>query len=289
MLCLIQLPAKTAYLFRATDHERRATNKKCETNPICPVFRPKTMITIKNEPNSNPIYAEFAVDMLSWPAVRMLSTYSGQRLRKTVCSSSSLRPKQQTFSQSRKNEPKTNPIYPDSNPICEKNTKIYALSKYNFLQLFTTALRRFMRRWDFSTKRILLFTTFQPKNMPNEPNLKNTKINITAVPTKAYMKNGVFTPTQNEPKTNPISNFPLRFNQFMKNMRNEPNLQNPQINVTLFITKHYENKCPFGHRKNEPNLWKTNPILPALSLPVVSLSNESKGRYGRGEAIEKYR
>jgi len=56
-----------------------------------------------------------------------------------------------------------------------------------------------MRRWDFSTKKVQLFTTFRPKNMQNEPNLKNTQINITAVPTKAYVKNDVFTPTQNEP------------------------------------------------------------------------------------------
>jgi len=83
-----------------------------------------------------------------------------------------------------------------------------------------------MRRWDFSTKKVQLFTTFRPKNMQNEPNLKNTKINITAVSTKAYMKNDVFTPTQNEPKTNPISNFPLAFNQFMKKMQNEPNFKN---------------------------------------------------------------
>jgi len=90
--------------------------------------------------------------------------------------------------------------------------------------------------------------------MRNEPNLKNTQINITAVPTKAYMKNDVFAPTQNEPKTNPISNFPLRFNQFMKNMQNEPNFKNTQINLSSFITKYYEDKCLSERRKNEPNL-----------------------------------
>ena len=81
-----------------------------------------------------------------------------------------------------------------------------------------------MRKWDFSTKKVQLFTpvlrslgvvgTFRPKKMRNEPNLKNTKINITAVPTKAYMKNDCLTPTQNEPKTNPISNFPLGLEHF---------------------------------------------------------------------------
>ena len=75
----------------------------------------------------------------------------------------------------RKNEPKTNPIYADSNPICEKNTKIYAISKYNFSQLFTTALRRFMRRWDFSTKKVQLFTTLRPKKCETNPILKTLK------------------------------------------------------------------------------------------------------------------
>jgi len=93
--------------------------------------------------------------------------------------------------------------------------------------------------------------------MQNEPNLKNTKINITAVPTKAYMKNDVFTPTQNEPKTNPISNFPLRFNQFMKNMQNEPNLLNTQMNLKPVKIKDYMKNGASAHRKNEPN---SNPI-----------------------------
>jgi len=44
------------------------------------------------------------------------------------------------------------------------------------------------------------------------------------------------------------------------NMQNEPNLKNSQINVSLSKTKDYENKCPSEHQKNEPNLWKTNPI-----------------------------
>jgi len=74
------------------------------------------------------------------------------------------------------------------------------------------------------------------------------------------MENGVFAPTKNEPKTNPISNFPLGFNQFMKNMQNEPNFKNTQINISDVKRKDYVNKWPRGHRKNEPNLCKTNPI-----------------------------
>ena len=40
--------------------------------------------------------------------------------------------------------------------------------------------------------------------MQNKPNLLNARINITIVPRKAYMKNGIFAPTKNEPNTNPI-------------------------------------------------------------------------------------
>jgi len=136
-------------------------SKICKTNPIYSVFRPKTMIMIKNEPNSNPIPTN---RLLSWPAVRFLSTYSGQTLRKKCCASSSLRPKQQNFSGPR--------------------------------------------------------ATL--KKMRNEPNFKNTKMNITPVKTKNYEKNRAFARRQNEPKTNPISNFPLGFNQFIKKCKTNP-------------------------------------------------------------------
>ena len=91
---------------------------------------------MKNEPNlrQNELNSNQSNAVPACSSATLL-TYSGQTLRKKCCASSSLRPKQQTFSQSRKNEPKTNPIYADSNPICEKNTKIYALSNYNFSQL----------------------------------------------------------------------------------------------------------------------------------------------------------
>jgi len=42
------------------------------SNPIYAVFRPKTTITMKNEPNLNSIKAKFAINMLSWPAVRII-------------------------------------------------------------------------------------------------------------------------------------------------------------------------------------------------------------------------
>ena len=40
-------------------------------------------------------------------------------------------------------------------------------------------------------------------------------------------------------------------------MQNEPNLQNDKMNVSLSMTKDYQNIHPLGHPKNEP---KTNPI-----------------------------
>jgi len=221
---------------------------------------------MKNEPNlACPDLVEG-----SRPAVRPLSTYSGQhpaikfvirrrripqlktqnpKLKTSLGSSSSLRPKQHTVSNPQTKICETNPILQKPpikpqktgkallfTPLFTKKVQLFTTfhrvnprlnnsffvstcylllaTYYCFLQLFTTALRSFMRRWDFSTKRKLLFTTFRPKNMRNEPNLKNTQINITAVPTKAYMKNDCLTPTQNEPKTNPISNFPLRLEHF---------------------------------------------------------------------------
>jgi len=60
--------------------------------------------------------------------------------------------------------------------------------------------------------------------MRNEPNLKNTKINITAVPRKAYMENDVFTPTQNEPNfklsagVKPIYEKYAKRTQFLKHL-----------------------------------------------------------------------
>ncbi len=105
----------------------------------------------------------------------------------------------------KKNEPNLQTMNPFTHLLIYSFTHlIYAISKYYFLQLFTTFLRRFMRRWDFSTKKVQLFTTFRPKKMRNEPNLKNTKINITAVLTKDYMKNDAFSPRKNEPNSNPI-------------------------------------------------------------------------------------
>jgi len=203
--------------------------KICETNPIYALFSPKTTIMIKNEPNSNPIYTKFAPAMLSWPAVRMLSTYSGQALRKKCCASSSLRPKQQNFSGPRatlknmRNEPnfkntKMNltpakrmsyvNFHPHGHRKNEPNLcKTNPISNFRLEEQFTLIYEIF----------ILIFTKFYT----NSPQ-------IWALSTLISDENTIFHPLhrKNEPNTNPISNFPLRFNQFMKNMQNEPNLQN---------------------------------------------------------------
>jgi len=61
---------------------------------------------MQNEPNSNQSPA-----VLTCSSATLL-TYSGQTLRKKCCASSSLRPKQHTFTQTRTKICKTNPIYP---------------------------------------------------------------------------------------------------------------------------------------------------------------------------------
>jgi hypothetical protein len=126
------------------------------------IFRP--LQHPKNEPKTNPIYAQFAINMLSWPAVRMISTYSSQGLRNTVCPSS--RPPAKTaylfrttnknmqnepnfknalkFIKSlkimvcdnfhplerQKNEPKTNPIFPAK--YISTHTKLRLREKKSF-------------------------------------------------------------------------------------------------------------------------------------------------------------
>jgi len=63
----------------------------------------------------------------------------------------------------------------------------------------------------------------------------------------------------------------LTFGQFEKKMQNEPNLKNTQMNLNLFKTTNYIIFRPLQRRKNEPNLWKTNPIQTTrlLSWPAV--------------------
>jgi len=94
---------------------------------------------LSRPPKTNPIYAQFAPAMLSRPAVRMLSTYSSQRLRNTAGSSFRL-------------PAKTAYIFPAAN-----------------------------------------------KNMQNEPNLKNTKMNLSPVKTMNYENKLTCTPRKNEP------------------------------------------------------------------------------------------
>jgi len=136
------------------------------------------------------------------------------------------------------------------------------------------------------------------KNMQNEPNFKNTKMNLNLFKTKKYEKNQPFARRQNEPNSNPIydkmnneqvthfNNLPmindlelLPINGSLrgratsdenrvtnhgpratnKKMQNEPNLQNAQMNLTSFPTSNYGKFRRRQRPKNEPN---TNPILP---------------------------
>jgi len=108
------------------------------------------------------------VSMLSWPAVRMLSTYSGQPLRNTVCSSFRLP------------------------------------AKTAYLLRVTNHQRRATN-----------------KNMQNEPNLQNTQINVTPFPTSNYGKFSRLQQPKNEPNSHPTY------------ARNKPNLWKNELKTNL--------------------------------------------------------
>ena len=63
-----------------------------------------------------------------------------------------------------------------------------------------------------------------------------------------------------------------------KKMQNEPNFKNPQINLSPYKTKNYENKRTCEHRQNEPN---TNPIVYRAAVVYVLLKhvNSVFGKY----------
>jgi len=132
--------------------------------------------------------------------------------------------------------------------------------------------------------------------MQNEPNLQNAQMDLTSVKTKGNENKLTFARRQNEPNTNPIQNqftasmlfwpavrmlstysgqalrntagssfrLPAKtaylYRVTNKKMQNEPNFKNTQMNLSPVKTKNYENIWHCRHRKNEPNLWKTNPI-----------------------------
>jgi len=167
------------------------------------------MITIKNEPNlrqTNPIQTN---RLLSCPAVRPLSTYSGQALRKKCCASSSLRPKHHTVSKPRTKKCETNPILQKPPKNTQKTGKApkSTCAEPVEVQLFTTfhASTEYLFRAKSietratNTERRATKYDQQMKKMQNEPNLKNTKINLNPVKTKNYMKNDAFSPPKNEP------------------------------------------------------------------------------------------
>ena len=152
------------------------------------------------------------------------------------------------------------------------------------------------------------------QKMQNEPNLKNTKINVTSLTAVNYDSFHSFAPQKNEPNTIPIypqfaaymlswpavrilstySGQALRnsvcnssrppaktaylYRVMNKKMQNEPNLQNNQINLNPVKTRNCENKRLAGQPKNEP---KTNPFLPS------NLSDEDWARLKAFAKAEK--
>jgi len=63
------------------------------------------------------------------------------------------------------------------------------------------------------------------KKMLNEPNLKNTKINVKSFMEGSYANFNRFQQQKNEPKTNPILSTGLSIDQFEQKMQNEPNFK----------------------------------------------------------------
>jgi len=101
------------------------------------------------------------------------------------------------------------------------------------------------------------------KKMQNEPNFKNTQINLTSVTAGDYTNFHPLERRKNEPNfirhsfseggPNPIFSKGLSSDQIEQKMQNEPNLQNAQINLTTVQRKDYMKNHAFAQSKNEPN------------------------------------
>jgi hypothetical protein len=117
---------------------------------------------------------------------------------------------------------------------------------------------------DFSNERVLDRLLMYERRIENS--LHKTMLELQRLKLINNINTENESPTDNS--TNEPDNHPTNqpVNLQSKNMQNEPNLKNPQINVTSAKTKNYENNRLYEHRKNEPN---TNPFLPS------SLSNEA--------------
>jgi len=180
-----------------------ATNKKCETNPIYSVFRPKTTMMMKNEPNSNPICDKTPYFLASGtvggclaptPVVVVFCLTVERRatlFKKIPNEPNLLNAKMNLNPVKTMNYMENGAFSPPKNEPNLKNPQI------NEKVLLFTPL--FSKKQNFSTKRILLFTTFRPEKMRNEPNLKNTKINVSSFITKCYENIWLSGPRKNEP------------------------------------------------------------------------------------------
>jgi len=106
------------------------------------------------------------------------------------------------------------------------------------------------------------------KNMQNEPNLKNTKINLSSLSKMVCVNFRPLDRPKNEPNTNPI------YTQFAVDMLSWPAVQPLYYLLRLTFASHESRatrnelnmqnepnlKNSKERQKNEPNLWKTNPI-----------------------------
>jgi hypothetical protein len=90
--------------------------------------------------------------------------------------------------------------------------------------------------------------------MQNEPNFRNSQMNVNKVLTKDYEKKTLGEHGKNEPKTNP----------------NEPNFKKAKMNVTTYITKAYENKPHIKAPKKRTQFSKRQkPMQPSLLQRIM--------------------
>jgi hypothetical protein len=161
--------------------------------------------------------------------------------------------------QPRKNEPKTNPIL----PVVLPTDCCWGLQFCRVCNLFAHAEsysgQDLPSSW-FPATTAYLYPTAN-KKMRNEPNFKNTEINLNPVKTKNYENKRLVGQRKNEPNTNPILSTGPSIDQFEQNMQNEPNLKNTKKTVTNVPGKDYMKNDAFEPPKNEPNRTQFHTFL----------------------------
>ena len=85
--------------------------------------------------------------------------------------------------------------------------------------------------------------------MQNEPNFKNTKMNINCYKKSVYKDIHCEGSVKNEPKRTQFRSHSATIHLFMQN---KPNLQGGRMNINSYKTSNYEEKHLAGNSKNKP-------------------------------------